>query len=210
MSGGTAWVYYGEGNSALVRPVILADGFNTGPSDLDWSWNELECQNFPFISELRHWRRDIVILGYDDRSASILTNAQTAIEAIRTAIDRRYGNAQLMVGGFSMGGLATRYALVRMEYDGEDHQTQTYLSYDSPHQGAWVPISLQAFAHYLGPTSAFSQQINSRQAGPEAGRGGIDTPGRHTAAPGGHVRLQGSSEDVQMSRPGVAAVRSQA
>ncbi|MEI5099272.1 hypothetical protein RB200_12425 [Streptomyces sp. PmtG] len=26
---GTAWVYYGERNRSLTRPVILADGFNS-------------------------------------------------------------------------------------------------------------------------------------------------------------------------------------
>jgi hypothetical protein len=36
-----------------------------------------------------------------------------------------------------------------METEGDKHQTSTYFSYDSPHRGGWVPISVQAFAHFM-------------------------------------------------------------
>jgi hypothetical protein len=52
-----------------------------------------------------------------------------------------------------------------MEYNGEDHQTSTYFSYDTPHRGAWIPISLQAFAHWSKPLNAdYSTVINSPAA----------------------------------------------
>nr|MDT0525730.1 hypothetical protein [Streptomyces sp. DSM 41633] len=35
LPGGFARVYYGNGNPGLVRPVVMADGFNLGRSDLD-------------------------------------------------------------------------------------------------------------------------------------------------------------------------------
>jgi hypothetical protein len=165
LPGGTAWVYYGEGHQSLVNPVILADGFNTGPSNLHESWHFLERGDYPLISELRRRGRDLVILGFAERSASILDNAQTAIAAITQTLAERYGNTPLTVGGFSMGGLVTRYALAKMEHDGLDHQTALYVSYDSPHRGAWIPISLQAFAHFLRPANpVFSRQINSPAA----------------------------------------------
>jgi hypothetical protein len=165
LPGGTAWVYYGDNNTELTRPVILADGFDTGRSDLDWLYDGLERKDFPFVSELNRRDRDLVIRGWRDRSASILDNGDTAIAAINEAISRRVGSEPLMVGGFSMGGLVTRYALAKMEHHDVDHQTATYLSYDSPHRGAWVPIGLQAFAHYLKPADAtFSNQINSPAA----------------------------------------------
>lgn len=162
LPGGTAWVYYGAGNATLTRPVILADGFHSGPSDLDLLYDGLERRQFPFVSELRRRGRDLVVVGYDDRGASILTNAGTAIEAIHQAIALRRGNEKLMVGGFGMGGLVTRYALAKLEAAGIDHHTATYLSYDTPHRGAWVPICLQAFAHFLKfADRALSDQVNS-------------------------------------------------
>ncbi|MFF2996545.1 esterase/lipase family protein [Streptomyces sp. NPDC057950] len=152
LAGGTAWVYFSPLNRRqLIRPVILSDGFSSGSSSLDQLWHGLEENgDFRFVSELHAIGRDVIILGYDDRTASITANADTAIECIRRAIAERVGRARLTVGGFSMGGLVTRYALAKMEQDPTlpDHETSTYLSYDTPHQGAWFPIALQAFTHY--------------------------------------------------------------
>ncbi|MCX4666184.1 hypothetical protein OG453_05820 [Streptomyces sp. NBC_01381] len=165
LPGGKAWVYLANPKFGLDKPVLLGDGFNTGPSDLDYSWEILERGPYPFISELRQRGRDVVLIGFEERSASILENAEVARAAIREAIARRKSGHPLAVGGFSMGGLVTRYALAKMEHDTEDHRTALYFSYDSPHRGAWIPIALQSFAHYIRKlNSAFSNQMNSPAA----------------------------------------------
>lgn len=162
LPGGTAWVYYGAGNTRLTRPVVLADGFHVGASDLDLFYDSLERGRFPFAGELRRRGRDLVLVGYADRSASILTNAGPAIAAILRAGEHLTGDGKLLVGGFGMGGLVTRYALAKLEAAGVDHRTATYLSYDTPHRGAWVPLCLQAFAHFLRfADRTLSDQINS-------------------------------------------------
>ncbi|MEU1150614.1 esterase/lipase family protein [Streptomyces sp. NPDC005863] len=162
---GRAWVYLANSAQGLTRPVILGDGFNSGPSELDFSWEILERGPYPFISALRRRGHDVVLLGFDERSASILDNAQVARAAILEAIARRRGDRPLTVGGFSMGGLVTRYALARMEHEGIDHETALYFSYDSPHRGAWIPLALQSFAHYIRRlNAAFSDQMNSPAA----------------------------------------------
>ncbi|MFG2559273.1 esterase/lipase family protein [Streptomyces sp. NPDC048496] len=162
---GTAWVYYGEGHTRLMNPFITADGFNSGPSDLAELWEYLESGAYPFISQLRRRGYDVIILGFHERSASILDNSRAAQEAIHHAIAERAGDAPLKVGGFSMGGLVTRHALAKLEMQRMDHQTDLYFSYDSPHRGAWIPIVLQAFAHYIRDLdSRFSDQINSAAA----------------------------------------------
>ncbi|MFD8757261.1 esterase/lipase family protein [Kitasatospora sp. NPDC059577] len=152
LSGGTAWVYYSPLNRRqLVRPVILSDGFSSGRSNLDQLWNGLEENgDFRFVSELHATGRDVIILGYDDRTASIKDNADTVVDCIRRTIRERVGRSKLVVGGFSMGGMVTRYALARMEQDPTlpDHETSLHLSYDSPHHGSWLPVSLQAFIHF--------------------------------------------------------------
>ncbi|MDX2565248.1 hypothetical protein PV371_37220 [Streptomyces sp. TX20-6-3] len=56
--------------------------------------------------------------------------------AVIESIGRRIGDHPLTVGGFSMGGLVTRYALAKLETDGIEHQAQLYYSWDSPHTGA--------------------------------------------------------------------------
>ncbi|WP_406252596.1 alpha/beta hydrolase [Streptomyces atratus] len=165
LPGGTAWVYYGEGNTGLVRPVIFADGFNTGPSELEFSWQIMEFGDYALISELRRRGHDVILLGFHERSASILDNSRTAQAAIMHAIAERQSDTPLAVGGFSMGGLVTRHALAKLEMQRIDHRTALYFSYDSPHRGAWIPVALQAFAHYIKDLdSRFSDQINSPAA----------------------------------------------
>ncbi|MFG2525969.1 esterase/lipase family protein [Streptomyces sp. NPDC048527] len=156
----------------MRRPVILADGFAMGGSSGHVLYDGLENGDYRFISTLRENGFDVILLGFDNRSASIIDNAGVAIECIRRTIADREGNAPLAVGGFSMGGLVTRYALAKMERQKEDHQTATYLSYDTPHRGAWLPLGVQAFAHFVkdkwGDTnpllSLYSDLVNSPAA----------------------------------------------
>ncbi|MEU2389608.1 hypothetical protein [Streptomyces sp. NPDC007369] len=162
---GSARVYYGEGHKGVVRPVILADGFNLGPTDFDWLWAGLENGRYPFISRLRARGRTPILVGFDERSDSILRNAETAIAAIMRTIAEQLGDARLLVGGFSMGGMVMRYALAKLEAQRMDHRTGVYLSFDTPHRGAWVPIGLQAFAHYLAQVDdTYLRQIGSPAA----------------------------------------------
>jgi hypothetical protein len=160
---GFAWVLPADGNRGLVRPVIMADGFNLGRSKLDVLYHGLES-DYGFISELHRRGRDVILLGFDERSASILDNAKAAEAAIMRAISERQGDARLVVGGFSMGGIVTRYALAKLERQRMDHQTELYFSYDSPHRGASIPVGVQAFSHFIPFPNDFAKQMNSPAA----------------------------------------------
>lgn len=162
---GFAWVFPGEGNDGnLVRPVIMADGFSLGRSKLDVLYHGLESGGFPFISELRRRGRDVILLGFDERSASILDNAEAAVAAILRATAEQVGDTPLVVGGFSMGGIVTRYALAKLETQRMDHRTALYFSYDSPHRGASIPVGVQAFSHFIPFPNDFAKQMNSPAA----------------------------------------------
>ncbi|MFE0510044.1 esterase/lipase family protein [Streptomyces sp. NPDC058964] len=177
---GFAHVFYGERNQGITRPVIMADGFNLGRSDLKWLYAGLD-RDHPFLSELRRRDRDVILLGFEERTTSILDNAQTAVAAVQRTLAEQLGGAPLTVGGFSMGGLITRYALARLEMLRMDHRTGLYFSYDSPHRGGVVPIGLQAFAHFIPVANDFARQMNSpaarqmlwRHYDPETGQVGI-------------------------------------
>ncbi|MFD7429792.1 esterase/lipase family protein [Streptomyces sp. NPDC059818] len=176
---GFAWVFPGEGNNGgLVRPVIMADGFSLGRSELDTLYQGLEGGDFALVSELRRRGRDVILLGFDERSASILDNAEAATAAILRAVAEQMGDAPLVVGGFSMGGIVTRYALARLETQRMDHRTALYFSYDSPHRGASIPVGVQAFSYFIPFANAFAKQMDSpaarqmlwRHYDPETGR----------------------------------------
>ncbi|MFD9270564.1 hypothetical protein ACFWB1_20515 [Streptomyces goshikiensis] len=69
------------GQGRVRKPVILSDGFSAGKSDPDALWNALENGEYPFVTKLREAGFDLVLLGFDERSASILDNAAVAIDA---------------------------------------------------------------------------------------------------------------------------------
>ncbi|MFE1925031.1 esterase/lipase family protein [Streptomyces asoensis] len=162
---GFAWVFPGEDNGGGIRrPVIMADGFNLGRSELDKLYQGLEGGEFPLVSELRRRNRDVILVGFEERSASIMTNAETATAAIMRASAEQLGDARLVVGGFSMGGIVTRYALARLEMQRMDHRTGLYFSWDSPHRGASIPVGVQAFAYFIPFPNDFAKQMNSPAA----------------------------------------------
>ncbi|MET9950781.1 hypothetical protein ABZ135_04435 [Streptomyces sp. NPDC006339] len=164
---GFARVYYAEGFRGVRRPVVMADGFNLGPSDLTAFYAGLD-RDHSLITKMRQRGRTVILVGFQDRTASILRNAETAQAAIMRTIAEQLGDDRLAVGGFSMGGLVTRYALARMEYQRMDHRTALYFSYDTPHRGAVIPIGIQAFAHFIptlpGQQNDFARQIDSPAA----------------------------------------------
>lgn len=85
----------------------------------------------------------------DGGSDFIERNAMIVTEVISTINSQKTGSEQNVVLGPSMGGLITRYALNYMEQQGLNHDTRLWLSFDSPHRGANVPIGFQHLFNYL-------------------------------------------------------------
>ena len=80
-------------------------------------------------------------------------NAFSVVDIITLINSQKIGNEENVIIGPSMGGLITRYALSYMEQDpggtGLDHNTRLWMSFDSPHLGANVPIGFQHLFNYL-------------------------------------------------------------
>ncbi len=83
-------------------------------------------------------------------------NALTCVKVIDTLnqiLKNNGSKEQLVVVGPSMGGQITRYALKYMEnnpnmFDYRGHNTRLWTSFDSPHQGANIAMSVQGFLYY--------------------------------------------------------------
>jgi hypothetical protein len=81
----------------------------------------------------------------------IQRNAYTFISLLRRFKAQMEGKEKFVIVGPSMGGLISRYALATMEKKltetGDatlwDHNTRLWVSFDSPHQGANIPIGVQ-------------------------------------------------------------------
>jgi hypothetical protein len=167
-------------DNILDKPIFIIDGFDPGDTrpivgytDNDTGdyvsgiYDLLNFNNNGIPSNLGDLVRiedyDIVILNspvytnsggfeidggsdYIERNAMLLVDL---IDIINTHPDK-VGNEENVIIGPSMGGLISRYALNYMESESIDHNTRLWLSFDSPHHGANVPIGFQHLFNYLG------------------------------------------------------------
>jgi hypothetical protein len=106
--------------------------------------------NFPFYRKNENdSNSELICAGADD----IIRNGNTIasfIQKINQDLISNSSNEKLVVIGPSMGGLITRYALAYLEKQGIPHNTKIWLSMDSPHQGANIPLAIQQDIYFLG------------------------------------------------------------
>lgn len=164
---GWAWVFprTDQDTDGITSPMIFGDGFGQGPSDLDRFLERLNKEGM--ATKLRQRGKDVILVGYGERSESIRAHAMVVVALIEK-IKRESPGKKIVVAGASMGGLVARYALLYMESKGEDHATSTYLSYDTPHEGAWIPIAVQKFVHYFESNSVTAAQKSKLIRSPAA------------------------------------------
>lgn len=161
--------YFGEGeyeifldvvDGVLDKPIIVLDGFDPGDSrDIAGLYASLTFDGDNLADILRTEGFDIVILNapqyttdgkdIDGGADYIQRNAMVLIEMINFLNAEKVGEEELVVLGPSMGGLIARYALAYMEQNTLPTETRLYISFDSPHRGANIPVSLQYLINYL-------------------------------------------------------------
>lgn len=77
---------------------------------------------------------------------------------------------QLVIVGPSMGGQISRYALAYMEKEGIPHNARLWISLDSPHLGANIPMGVQSLLHMLKSSSVAAADYVDNQLGSPAAR----------------------------------------
>ncbi len=173
---GEATNYPGEGeyqmflssDNVLDKPIIVVDGFDPGDSrDIAGLYSLLDFTGSSGSQNLADLVRaegfDVIILNFpvyvraadgatvDGGTDFIERNAMLLIELLDIINTAKAGNnpEQNVIIGPSMGGLISRYALNYMEANMLDADTRLYMSFDSPHHGANVPIGLQHQLNFL-------------------------------------------------------------
>jgi len=90
-----------------------------------------------------------------ERNAFVLVKL---IQQINDSLTANSSNNKLVVVGPSMGGQISRFALAYMEKQDSlgvpkmSHNCRLWISFDSPHWGANIPIALQSSLYYYGTT----------------------------------------------------------
>ena len=167
-SGGQIQIKYAFGNtsSQIRKPLIVAEGFDPssvlGLNNLDISYlidsaGYVGSFNIGYPNIYNNINSfDVIYLDYNDGLDDIKRNAKLFQEVIEYVNSNKVGNHPNIVMGISMGGLVARYALRKMETENKDHDTWKYISVDSPHKGANVPIGFQAFIRHLADVKVSS------------------------------------------------------
>lgn len=140
--GDTGWENVIQGVESSFTPEGTPELFRTYPTLLR-TMNEEQ-------DEKGDVNYDIILVefkdgaDYIDRCAKLI---QKVIERINNEKECGYEN---VIVGLSMGGQATRIALTQMEKNGIDHDCSEYISFDSPHQYANIPLGVQALVYTAG------------------------------------------------------------
>ena len=155
-------MYYASGHSQLCRPFILVEGFDPwqlsgflgGNNDIDTELGFTEHAGF-----YSSWKNafdladeyDLVYVDWYDSFADLHDNAELLIKIIENTIRNRKSPycEQSVLMGQSMGGLISRLALCTMESENRHHGVGTFVSHDTPHLGANVPVGLLYMLQHL-------------------------------------------------------------
>jgi hypothetical protein len=161
--------YFGEGeyelfldniDGVLDKPIIMIDGFDPGDGrDISMLYAGLNFNGENLADILRNEGYDFIALNaplyttdgkdIDGGADYIQRNAMVLVELIDFINNEKVGSEELVVIGPSMGGLIARYGLSYMEQNSMDHETRLYISFDSPHLGANIPVSFQYLINYF-------------------------------------------------------------
>ena len=149
-------------DGVLDKPIFLIDGFDPLDSrNINTIYQALNYSGGNLGDIVRDNGYDVVVLNFptyfreEDQvwikggADYIERNAMLLVELIKYINNLKVGDKQNVIIGPSMGGLVARYGLNYMESIGLDHETRLYISFDTPHAGANVPIGFQHMFNYL-------------------------------------------------------------
>lgn len=167
-AGGTVYVSYACGHTSLQKPFIWAEGYNPiipGISGLGLDYidaveriKELELDDKPLSQYLLDEGYDLVVLDYDDGADYLQRTAYFIEEAINWVNAQKHAagsDEKNVIIGQSMGGMCSRYALRDMEINGEDHEVETYISFDSGHEGVNIPLGANILLREVAAMETF-------------------------------------------------------
>ncbi len=136
------WPAAGNSCNSIRKPIIIVEGYDPKNSYAPVDYYYL-IDNWSLIRNLRGQGYDVIILNFNNGADYIQRNAYLLMELINQVNSLKQTSSELVVVGVSMGGLVARYCLTYMESQNMNHQVRLFLSYDSPQNGANIPLGMQ-------------------------------------------------------------------
>ncbi|MBX2984833.1 MAG: T9SS type A sorting domain-containing protein [Bacteroidia bacterium] len=162
---------YGTKHTCLTKPLIIVEGIDFGTKEHPTGCRNGKCgeiglvdilngdknyekypefENGPLlIATLEAAGYDIIYLDFEDGATYMEDNAMVLVKLIQHINQWKCSNEEILVAGVSMGGQVAKYALSYMEHNNMPHCVRTYVSFDSPHKGANVPLGFQHLAKFF-------------------------------------------------------------
>ena len=162
-------------NCKLQKPVIILDGFDPGDKRkihknslgyiakseslyelmvFDPDNNVLTENNLNFIDDILSPQGfDVTLVNFPNGADYVERNAMALVALLKRENEKlrvNGSNEQITLVGPSMGGLVSRYALAYMEKNNIPHNVKLWVSFDSPHLGANIPIAAQENIYFFG------------------------------------------------------------
>jgi len=160
------YIDYSTNNTSgtIKKPLIVVEGFDPG-TPYGYSYNDFymnlyfDFNNENYITleyELDDIHEyDLIFVNWENGKDYIQRNAYALEEIIKYInLEKTTWNGvrqDNVIIGLSMGGLVGRYALRDMELNSQNHETRLFITHDSPHWGANIPVGLQMAAQNLAP-----------------------------------------------------------
>lgn len=150
----------------ITRPFIVAEGFDPetifypeypqGGISYAQFMNSVDNSNDNTLIDLlfhsNNAEYDIIYIDWVNGVGDIRKNAETLekiIAWVNTKKQQAGSTNENVLLGQSMGGLVSKYALVKMEQKNMQHQVGLFIAHDSPFRGANVPPSTQFMSRHL-------------------------------------------------------------
>lgn len=147
-----AEIFVKSRDGAIRNPLIIVEGFDPRTVDHERGYTDFgkfrdiitnaqsQTGNVTLTSMF-----DIIYVDWVDSENYIQANAYTLMKVIDWVNQQKHSNrssASNVILGQSMGGLVVRYALRTMENNNQSHETSHFVSYDTPHLGANIPLGV--------------------------------------------------------------------
>jgi hypothetical protein len=170
-------ILLGQGNYQLTKPMIFVDGLDLNPMGIKLNSDPTKILGYGStridifqIGRDEGWIapgdretfalypkaiRDVRALGYDVLFVDFKYGAQDIfknakiLEEVLDWVNAQSGvcGGNIIVGA-SMGGQIAKICLADMEKRFKEHRSDLYVSFDSPHTGANIPLGIQALAYF--------------------------------------------------------------
>jgi hypothetical protein len=159
------WIHVDYANSDLKlrKPLIVVEGFDPGylltpelefgQTDFGTFSRQISNSNSSLIGLLQGsiQQYDIIYVNWKKGADYLQRNGYFLERVMRWVREQKIIDGCTepnVVLGQSMGGVIGRWALRDMENRSLAHQTRLFISWDSPHQGANVPVAYQHAARH--------------------------------------------------------------